>query len=366
MSILPAVPGPDRTVPVMTVTLPRRVIAGLLAVATAVAAGVTLSYTLDRGRSADPGAILAALAVCAAGADHETRSGCFDAQFTAAAESRSLATFYEVMGSFEKENPDVLGPCRSGAMEAGRRYGRDSDPVRALATAIGEDMVCSNGFIMGVYEGAATTELAPEDFRAITALCDALPGTAETMVTTEVKTGCVDGYGHAAWLSTRDVGASSRLCMFYDDPASRGLCVGGLFHAMRLAVEPASPVLASERRHDYCDAVRAVTGSEDLVNNCFSGVALGLTMRAAETTRNAMAGLQGAAGLRGVEDSLPVVQQQWAAVLDSCATWGDRADSCHSSVVWELKKIVAMDTELCRRIVEHSPHSRLEDCTQTV
>jgi hypothetical protein len=347
----------------MSLPLSRRAVVALVSVLTLAMTAAAAVIVVDQRQARTADQALEALQVCVDQTDDRLRSGCFDVEFTRAVASGSLPVMLELVSELERENPDLLSSCRAGAISAGRKLGSSRDPVAALRLVLSDDMVCSNGFIMGTFEGLSEQEPDDAQYTSLAELCAELPGTVENLVTTEVKTGCVDGLGHAAWLDNRDVAAATRLCMLFSSQDDRGLCVSGIFHAMRLSEQPGSTLLDASRREDYCDAVRSVSDNDELVNVCHSGVALGMSMLAAETARTLMSTRSMTNPGMEMDSSLEPLRVQWGSVLETCSTWGERAQSCHDSVLWELQKILQLDVELCRAIVLGSPYAREDACT---
>jgi hypothetical protein len=347
----------------MSQPLSRRAVVALVSVLSLAFTAVAVVLVVDQRQARTADQALDALQVCVAQSDDRTRSGCFDVEFARAVQSGSLPLVLELVSTLERENPSLQPSCRAAAISAGRKLGSSRDPVEALRLVLSDEMVCSNGFVMGTFEGLS--EQAPDvtQYASLAEMCAQLPGTVENLVTTEVKTGCVDGLGHAAWLDNRDMADATRLCLLFPLQDDRGLCVSGIFHAMRLSEQPGSALLDPSRREGYCDAVRTVSGIDELVNVCHSGVALGMSMLAAETARTLMQ-MRSMTNPPVEPDSLlEPLRTQWGSVLETCSTWGEQAKSCHDSVLWELQKILELDVELCRDIVGRSPFAREDACT---
>lgn len=355
-----------RTVALMIHGRTRRLLLGIAGVLAVGATAVSVLLVDQNSTTRDPQELLSALAICAALDDHDRSSQCFEVEFNRALDSGSLPFFLQTLKDFEAENPQITGPCRAAALVAGERNGAEGDPVAALRSSVTDSMVCSNGFIMGTYQGIATRQPTDDQFRSFVQVCAEVSGAAETLVTTSSKTGCVDGYGHAAWLSHRDVGTSAALCLLLPLREDQGVCIGGLFHAMRLSAPPGSPELSSQRREEYCSAVQDVTGNPELVNACYTGVSLGMTMQAAEYTRSVFLNRASQYGDDVYQSHVAEMRRLWGEVLNDCEQWGEQSTGCHRAVVWELQKLLDQDTELCKAITSGAPYSREDDCSEPV
>jgi hypothetical protein len=325
-----------------------------LAVAASV---VVLGAERQKPRGSDN--LRVALGICVKADDIELQIECFKGEFARAASSDTFPELYKVMEDIERINPKITYGCHIGAHRAGKLAAYELDPIAVVQVGITERHICSNGFIHGALEGIGEQDTGVEQYQDISQLCLTLPGESRL-------NGCVDGFGHSAWLRHGNIAEATRLCMFFPAIEEQMVCIRGILMEMNFFNSVGGGFLLDPDRRDlYCNAVRQVTDTPELVDACYAGVALGLTRAAAELTLEAIQ-LRPA----GIGEWLPEppvlarLSQEWNQVLASCGTWGEQAEICHRAVLQELQwELGDADPMLCLAIIEDSSFRREDDCS---
>ena len=331
-----------------------RILAVLASVSGLVIATGVVAFTI--GKPAD-GNWAERLAVCAR-STVDLRVDCYEQVYFAAYESDAIAAFNADLEVVERDNPETSEDCHTGGHQAGRRAASSGNYTQAVLGGASSKNLCGNGFIHGAFDELAHQKASLSTYLELTKVCDNFDPAVRYAA-------CVDGYGHSAWISTRNLSKGIDLCLLFTELESRKVCLSGILMQM-YRIDPytgAPAVMSVERADEVCGEVEAKTGNIELVKTCRYEAVWPLGLEAGGAAQDMLEDRPaGVATWMPPAELLEKTKKLYLEAFNTCEEQGEWADICREKIARSPVWRVAGDKQVNAAICEVFPGRFNELC----
>jgi len=169
---------------------------------------------------------------------------CFQKYVAEVAKEADPADFFAGVKAVVVERPDVFAVCHDSGHKGSdtilRRFWNPEDPIedqhrqlKKVFSVVND--TCMSGFIHGLFDTLGYLKAEPDSFNT------ALEACVEASARAATQFDCADGFGHAAWEATGDLGKATGLCTMFPENDKRVICDGGIIMRMYQHLEKKDP-----------------------------------------------------------------------------------------------------------------------------
>lgn len=246
-----------------------------------------------------------------------------------AAVSGQVLQMQEQLQAQIERTPALYAACHDISHQAGRlAFALAGDPIALLAD--NTSTTCQYGIGHGLLDGFAASRPSAAQYAAVAAVCselavDGQPATAAVDL-------CVDGMGHVAWDTTKDVSAAAHRCALFANSGQAATCTVGV---IMQKFEPSGTDLA-----DVNIAAKELIGicanwdePSGTISGCFAGAGY-IYSRPAWKLHNAISQSNGP--LSPSRDQVDRLKDLLLDAARLCAGHGPGAEACYGQLAVQV------------------------------